>query len=343
MQPPLMASSLSTYPFDNHALTRKAMELTTPEFIQTHILPLINVGPDGNGMGYYAEIVQNTGTGRLTVRYDFGQGNIFFGKIYSDDLGPRCRDINDALWQAGFNASARYRVPEPVAFLADLNMLLMRCVPGTPLGAAFRGHSTDLAAGSREAAKWLAALHRIPLKTSTPDSDWDALKLFRMWSRLMKAVAVRPEKLGAIHALMDSLEKRITKLQENRLFVLTHGRYHHDHVFLSADATAVIDLDRCRPSDPAKDIAEFIRVLRITAFKEGFDMRVAEEATTSFLNTYLAEIPEAAASLGCYWAAYVFHTLLGTLKKTRSKGKRNSEEVAEFCASEMMRALSFGQ
>src|SRR5947208_3479819 len=83
-----------------------------------------------------------------------------------------------------------------------------------------------------------------------------------------------------------------------------HGRYHHDHVFLSGGATAVIDLDRCRPSDPAKDAAEFIRVLRMTAFKRAYDMNRAEEATTMFLNTYLAEIPEACASLGCYWAAF---------------------------------------
>ena len=48
--------------------------------------------------------------------------------------------------------------------------------------------------------------------------------------------------------LMDVLKKRIAELPAKRPFVFTHGRYHHDHVFLSAGATAVIDLDRCRPA-----------------------------------------------------------------------------------------------
>ena len=90
--------------------------------------------------------------------------------------------------------------------------------------------------------KWLAAMHRSSLTTGSPDSDWESLKLFRMATRLIKAVAVRPEKLDAVRELMNMLKKRIAKLPEPRRFVFTHGRYHHDHIFVSADAIAVIDL-----------------------------------------------------------------------------------------------------
>lgn len=339
-----LANSFSDAPFGKEALAWKAMQLTEPKFVETRILPLIHQKPNGYGVDYSSDIVQNSGTGRLTLRYDFGCGDIVYGKLYIDDLGPRCHSVNCALWDAGFNATGSYRVPQPIGFLADHNMLLMRSVPGTPLGAAFDGqHSVDLAAGSREAAKWLALLHRSRVKTGAPDSDWESLKLFRMTGRLIKAAASCPEKLDMVRELMDRMEKRITALPPNREFVFTHGRYHHDHVFLSGNVTAVIDLDRCRPSDPAKDAAEFVRVLRLTAFKEGFDMERADEATTAFLGTYLAEIPEAAESLGCYWAAFVFHSLLGCLKKRRAKGNRSWEELIHFYVSEIARALDFAK
>ncbi len=339
-----IGQEISVASSSSELLACKAAEFATREFIETRILPLIHVEPNGNGANYCWQIVQNTGTGRLTLRYDLGSDNVLFAKLYSDGLGPRCHEINCALWEAGFNATGQYRVPQPVGFLGDHNLLLMRCVPGTPLGAAFNGHaSVDLIAGSRKAANWLAALHRSSLETGTPDSDWDSLKLFRLAGRLIKAVAARPESLERVRELMDLLEKRIAEIPASRRFVFSHGRYHHDHVFVSPDVIAVIDLDRCCPSDPAKDAAEFIRVLRLTAFKKGFDMNRVEEATTAFLSAYLAEVPEAAVSLGCYWAAFVFHSLLGGLKKSDPKGKRSWDELMEFYVSEMMRALNFAR
>ena len=59
----------------------------------------------------------------------------------------------------------------------------------------------------------------------------------------------------------------------------------------------------------------------------------AEDATAAFLSTYLAEIPEAAASVGCYWAAFVFHSFLGGLKQGRAKGKRSWEELMPFTSA----------
>src|SRR6185312_8868900 len=104
--------------------------------------------------------------------------------------------------------------------------------------------SVDLIAGSQQAARWLGSLHRSSLKTGAPDVDWESLKLFRLAGRMVKAAAEAPEKLDMVRELMDRLKQRIAELPDNRRFVFTHGRYHHDHVFLSGDVTTVIDLDR---------------------------------------------------------------------------------------------------
>ncbi|MBZ5659468.1 MAG: aminoglycoside phosphotransferase family protein [Acidobacteriia bacterium] len=344
MQPPIAASLLSDSASSKQALALKAAEFTSVEFISSRICPLLGPGNSASAADCGAKIIQNTGTGRLTLRYTFSPENVVFAKLYGDELGSHCYRANLELWNNGFNSAGRYQVPEPLGFFADQSLLFMRGVPGTPLGAVFDGDSSvDLVSGSSEAAEWLAALHLSSLSLGTPDSDWDSLKLFRMASRVIKAAAARPEKLDMVRELMDQLEQRVAQLAADRYFVFTHGRYHHDHVFLSPAATSVIDLDRCRFSDPAKDAAEFIRVLRLTAFKEGFDMERAERATSAFLTAYLAKVPRAVESLGCYWAVFVFHSLLGGLKKSRNKGEKSWEQLEEFYLQEMKRALEFGR
>jgi hypothetical protein len=72
---------ISTASLPPEALARKAAELTTRKFIETRILPLIRVKPNTNGAHYSSEIVQNAGTGRLTLRYDFGLENVLFAKV----------------------------------------------------------------------------------------------------------------------------------------------------------------------------------------------------------------------------------------------------------------------
>jgi hypothetical protein len=344
MQPPIAARLLSDSTSSKQALALKAGEFTSVEFIESRICPLLGPGSRGSAADCDAKIIQNTGTGRLTLRYTFNPESVVFAKLYGDELGAHCYRANLELWNSGFNTAGRYQVPEPLGFFADHSLLLMRGVPGTPLGDIFDGDvSIDLVSGSCEAAEWLATLHLSSLSVGTPDSDWDSLKLFRMASRVIKAVAGRPEKLDMVRELMDLVEQRVAQLAANRYSVFTHGRFHHDHVFLSPVATSVIDLDRCRPSDPAKDAAEFIRVLRLTAFKEGYDMEHAERATSAFLAAYLAKVPRAADSLGCYWAVFVFHSLLGGLKKSRNKGEKSWEQLEEFYLREIKRALEFGR
>jgi Phosphotransferase enzyme family len=348
VQPPIAASAISDSTSDcsraKQELALKAKNLTTVEFIESRICPLLGRGFRGSSSKCEAKIIQNTGTGRLTLRYVFDPENVVFAKLYDDELGAHCYQVNRELWKTGFDQSGRYRVPQPLGFLAEHALLLMRSVPGMPLGAAFDGDlSVDLVSGSTEAAEWLAALHLSALHVGRPDTDWDSLKLFRMTTRVIKAVAARPEKMDMVRELLAMLENRVKMLGANRYSVFTHGRYHHDHVFLSPEATSVIDLDRCRPSDPAKDAAEFIRVLRLSAFKEGLDMKRAELATSAFLTAYLAKVPQTAESLGCYWATFVFHSLLGGLKKSRNKGEKKWEQLEEFYVREIKRALDFGR
>jgi hypothetical protein len=320
-------------------LAQKAVGLAGADFIARRILPLLDGSVSDWAAACQTTVLQNTGTGRLTLRYELG-GATLLAKLYTDELGDRSYQVLRALWNGGFDSCSAYQVPQPLGFLPDHNLLIMRQVPGKPISTALEGdRSIDLVAGSRAAARWLATLHRSSLRMGRPEADWDSFKLFRMSSRLIKAAAAKPEHLDMARDLLDLVSERILKLPENRPLVQTHGRYHHDHIFVAPQAVAVIDLDRCCPSDPGKDVAEFLRVLRSTAFKRALDMAPVDEATSAFLQEYLAQVPEAAVSLGCYWSLFMFHSFLGTLKKHRDKEKRVWQELLDFDVREMKRAL----
>jgi aminoglycoside phosphotransferase (APT) family kinase protein len=163
-----------------------------------------------------------------------------------------------------------------------------------------------------------------------------------MCARLLKAAAAKPEHLDTMRDLLDAVEERILGLHHHRRLVPTHGRYHSDHVLIGPQATSVIDLDRVGWSDPGKDIAEFVRVLRSTAFKNGDDMTRIDQATFAFLEEYLGQRPEAVKTLGGYWASFSLHSYLGALKKSRDKTRRTWQELLDFYCNEIHYALRYG-
>jgi hypothetical protein len=320
-------------------LAQRALALTTNEFVQQRIVPSLPAW----GLNGYADcstaVLQNTGTGRLTLRYVFGP-NVVIAKMFSDHLGSQSFETTVRLWNSGFNRDSRYQVPEPIAFFPDVNLLLMRQAPGIPVAAALEpDRGNELVGYCSKAAQWLAELHRSSALFGTAETEVQSLKLFRLATRLVKAASLRPEQLDMLRDLLDLISGRIHALSSRRSLVQTHGRYHHDHVFVSNAATVVIDLDRCCPSDPAKDVAEFISVLRNASFIRGLDMACVEKATDAFLREYLAVVPDAAATVGGYWATAVFHDLLSGIKKCRAKGNRSWEERQQFYLNEINRAL----
>jgi len=334
-------SKMSELSASKWALARKAEELTTIDFIECRIRPLLGPGFTGSTSNCSTRIVRNNGTGRLTIRYVFDSDVVVFAKLYDDDLCHHSYEANHALWHHGFDRTGRYRVPQPLGFFPEHAMLLMFGVSGTPLGAALDGDSSvDLISGSQEAAQWLSALHHSTLRVGLPERDLASLK--RCWAPdlVMKAVTVQPDKEDMVRELVEILNQSTTRLPGNCGLVFTHGRYHHDHVFLSSEATSVIDLDRCRPSHPAKDVAEFIRLMRLAAFNNGVAMEHVELATSRFLSCYLARLPHTADNLGFYLAAFTFHSLLRGLRQHSNKNDESWKHLEDFHIREIQRALS---
>jgi aminoglycoside phosphotransferase (APT) family kinase protein len=297
----------------------------------------LSLSRDGNahGVEYRPTWVRDIGTGRVTSRYEIDAATVVFTKRYVDGLGAHSYRVQREFYEGGFGNGSRFRVPEPVAFLTDQNLFVMRESPGTPLTALLGKNSGEWKAGVREAACWLAAFHRSPVRVGDPEPEWDSLKTFRLATRLVKAAAAQPSQRALLLDVMQMLKERLTDLPEGRPVVQTHGRFHHDHVFLGPDAVTVIDLDRSRPTDAAKDVAEFVRVLRLAAFRAGVDEALTDSVTDAFLAQYLALVPDTATGLPHYWLSFLVLSYLGHLKKAVPNG--TSAAVTAFHEREIRR------
>jgi aminoglycoside phosphotransferase (APT) family kinase protein len=300
---------------DQERLEQRAEDIARPEFIARTVYPLATGRSGSAAPPCETAVVRNTGTGRLTISYRFGDGTVVYGKLYSDDLGPHSYRVLRELWDGGFGAGSPHQVSEPLAFLPDRNFVLLRAAAGEALLSLVGQEHPDLIARAREAARWLVALHRSSLRLGPAESQWESLKLFRIVRRLTKAAARAPEMRVLLTDLVRALCEAGKRTRSVAPAVQTHGRFHYEHIFADGRAVTLIDLDRSVPSDPAKDLAEFVSMLRLKTFKLTGSVAAAEGPTRAFVAEYQAHLPGHGGALGVHWAAFLLLNMLHYVKK----------------------------
>ena len=309
--------------------------ITAPEFVAG---PLRDALPESLGRSLdpatcRAHVVQNDGTGPATLFYDLNGSGRVFAKLYRDESGKHAYRILTTLWQDGFGETSRYRVAQPLAFVPDLNLLLARAAPGKELAAA--NTDDELVSGAREAARWLRQLHRSPVRLGAPRYPWEIYH--KLLHRLAKAAATRPEQVETLLEQADRLEEKARSLQLQ--LVQAHGQFRHIHVFLADDAVTVIDLDRCRPGDPARDVGEYIHRMRTKRYKASGGSSRAEQATQALVEEYAAELPQNLVNLPFYWGYHNLVSLWRFMKGTPPDHPDYSRLV-DFYLSEFEMALA---
>jgi hypothetical protein len=326
---------------DPGALELRATAIMQPSFVQKVVYPIVcrETASPRLSQDCQTAIVQNTGTGRITVGYRFGDDLMVFGKLYSDELGPHSVQVIESLWQGGFGNEAPYQVSQPLSYLPEYNLFLTRAAAGTPLMAFLGQDSPELLAYVRQAAQWLIRLHRTPLHMGRRDSLWDSLKLFRIVRRLTKAVARAPHMRKQLIDMVDRLCQKAQQNPDQVPTVQTHGRYHYEHIFANDTTVTLIDFDRSQPSDPAKDMAEFLSVLRLRTMKRTGSTDTAAAPTQVFLEEYLAHLPGYAENLATYWGAFLLLNMFHFVKKYKPDDAA-FERMMQFYEEEFDTVLS---
>ena len=322
-------------------LGQRAAQITRPEFIERTVYPLAAGRPGSNGGAPACEtaVVRDTGTGRLTVCYRFGDATVLYGKLYSDDLGRHSFQVLSELWNGGFRTGAPHQVPEPLAFLPDINFVLTRAAPGEALLSVVGQDHPDVLAQVRAAAGWLVEFHRSSLRLGEAESLWDSLKLFRVVRRLTKAAARAPQLRALLTDLVRALSEAGKRGPAVAPCVQTHGRYHYEHIYADGPTITLIDLDRSLPSDPAKDLAEFVSMFRLKTFKLTGSVSAAEGPTRVFLAEYLAHLPDHAGNLAVHWGAFLLLNMFNYVKRPAPDAAA-WERMMQFYRGELEFALS---
>ena len=300
-------------------LQERVPGLTRPDFVARHVRPLL--GDQAVETGCKVEIVWNEGTPRMTLRYAFDDGIVVYGKVYIDGFGPTSYSLLRRLWQNGFGAGSAQRVPEPLGFCAEENLLLMRAARGRPLAALLLQEPTDkLLPGLRVAAGWLARLHAARLAGLPPEPACNRIKIFELADHLGKAAAGHPADSSA---LLEHLKRIRTLAPVGRLVLVpTHGQYTPANVFVDGSDVVVIDLDRLSLSDPAKDVAMFLsRAVSLRA-KEAGRPEDAERLAREFMDAYGEHAPCPLENLPYYRALFALNAF-AKCAKDHEDGDKN--------------------
>jgi hypothetical protein len=319
-------------------LTRRVEAVRRPEFLDSRVRPVVRAG--GQPGVWETKVIQLDGTGAATLEITLDRAQRIFAKLYPDDSGPRVYEKLKALRAAGFGAGERHQVVDPLGFVPEYGMLLTRAAEGPAVSTFIGTQPEALRAGCREAAAWLAKLHTCPLRIGPPQSILVSGELLSLSRRLAKTIRRQPRFLDLTLEIIDVLEKLAAETREG-VWVQSHGQYRPIHVFMGDPVVTVIDLDRSRPCDPARDVAEFLHRLRMTHFWQTGSVEPADTPTEEFLTTYRAATRQPAylANLRFHWARYIFHSLNRKLKALDADDVECDLTVG-FYRSELERVVS---
>lgn len=232
-----------------------------------------------------AHLVRHKPGRRAIVGYDLDSGEHLYGKTFASERGPKVYRIAQRICSArAFGPDVA--LPEPVAYLADLKLLIQRTVAGEPVERALRGGETRLAVRIAD------ALHRFH------DSGLDlgrthdlAKELSPLEMRTEAVVAHCPdldELAWPLHERIEALENWPYRWRNCPV----HRDFYHDQVLIDEERLAVLDLDDAAMSEPAIDIANFAAHLRLLGFQHPGDSAALARVEAAFVERAVALDPD---------------------------------------------------
>jgi hypothetical protein len=243
---------------------------------------------------------------RCTLEIGLRSGNSWhsvIGKVYAKDHCDVFQAM-EGIRQAGFGPQDGFSIPQPIAYLSALRLLVQEKVEGPLAKEIFEtGDDRSCAAAAERCARWLARFQALAPKVGSVSYPQDHLN-----AKSIRRCSRKIAELGGYFAdkavqLLQRLEAAVASLSPVGMRA-GHGGYGATHVILSHDRTVVFDWDQYDVADPARDVGRFLATLRRRALGELGSIRALDGAAEVFLKTYLAESqPEAERNLRFYESA----------------------------------------
>ena len=232
----------------------------------------------------------------LEPRQTTRQGARVIGKLYRDNRGETNFENLRLLWRASFNNRTRERklgMPEPLAYLPELGMMILSVVPGRDLYSF--NENDDLSAAVELTAENLGVLHGLQITVETKSFDYFFQKQCRPGPE--QAIKECPEYASLIREIMQGLQ---TIRQLNGITCPVHGDLNLGQVFITREQAYFIDFDGLCKSHPALDVANFF-----AAVETHFPLQSAK-LFKIFIDAYLRHQPGKMLNGLSHYRAYAF-------------------------------------
>ena len=272
-------------------------------------------------------------TAEVNLRCNNGWHSLI-GKVYAIDR-PDVFQAMERIRLAGFGAQDEFSIPQPLAYVPTLRLLLQEKVEGQRAKEIFTtGDEWSCTATAERCARWLARFHATAPKAGPilePCEYFSSDEMSEKKQRWLRTLAESGGRVADKAArLLGALEDAASTLRPVEMCA-GHGSYSASHVIPANGRTVVIDWDGYDVADPARDLGRFLAALRHCALGRLGSIRALDAMAEVFLNTYLdVGEPEAARNLRFYEAgaslalakhAY-FHGRLEKMEATLDEGLR---------------------
>jgi hypothetical protein len=303
-----------------------------PRFIGENVLCLLpGTGDRTVTTRLSAAVVRAKVTDRMTFRYQPDGSPAIYAKAYFDDyFGRLAYEWLRYLWENDFGPRSKEQVPEPLGYIAQEKMLLMRSASGLPV-------SDFILAGSLEHAKrlmrlsalWLAKFHMGIVPDLQVESPCERMEILRTADLLAKVAAACPERTSLLLDLMHQWKEVALAANLSPKLVPVHGQYRPAHVFVQRETVIAIDLDKLTISDPAKDVARFVHVMTKACKSSVGDHSRVAALVEEFISAYDTYTPGNLDNLRYYMALYSLKEL-GKVWKNKKLGDANRSAFSQM-------------
>jgi hypothetical protein len=305
-----------------HTLVTKC---TDPRFIAENLLCLLpGIGNRPAATRFSAAVVRARVTDRLTIRYQPNGGPATYAKAYYDgDFGCLAYRWLRHLWENDFGPISKEQVPEPLGYVAQEKMLLMRAASGLRVSdLLFAGSLEQTKRLMRMSALWLAKFHKARVPELQVESHCERMEILKTADLLAKVAAACPERTSLLIDLVHQWKEVAFVTNFPPKLVTVHGQFRPAHVFVQRGTVVAIDLDKLYSSDPAKDVARFAHSMTKTCIELAGDLFRIAALVEEFISAYDMYAPGNLANLRYYMALYSLKQL-GKVWKNKKPGDTN--------------------
>ena len=213
-----------------------------------------------------------------------------YAKVYRDlDEGRHAYRLLQALHEQTASERAAFSVPRPIAYLENLQTLLVSEVAGDRLLETIRrSKGTQAIPYVRRGAQAVAAMHQLSLPDGLlPEARRD--KREQLASVAVRLARQDPDLAQEI----DSLVAAIGNALEDPPLAPAHYDLKQGHILIDGDEVVILDFDKMAMGDPLVDVGNIVATLG--AERDGSQARAARRAALvdAFVDEYFAHVPSA--------------------------------------------------